>query len=112
MSEMPRVLIIEDEGKMIHTLGRILREVRHVVRLTDEHIALIAKERALFATLMKHCGEVFSHSVLLDTLWGVPGKVSMSVVELSVSSLHKALNRQGEYSHTCTVRAVGYTLTR
>ena len=86
-----------------------LDPIRHVVRLKDERIELTAKEFALLATLMQRPGQVFSRSVLLDTVWGVPGEVSTSVVELYVSYLRKKLDRDGEPSHIRTVRGVGYT---
>ncbi len=82
---------------------------RHVVRRGDERIDVTAKEFALLATLMQRPGQVFSRSVLLDTVWGVPGEVSTSVVELYVSYLRKKLDREGEPSHIRTVRGVGYT---
>ena len=86
-----------------------LDPVRHVVRLRDDRIELTAKEFALLATLMQRPGQVFSRSVLLDTVWGVPGEVSTSVVELYISYLRKKLDREGEPSHIRTVRGVGYT---
>jgi two-component system OmpR family response regulator len=85
-----------------------LDPVRHVVRLRDERIDLTTKEFALLATLMQRPGQVFSRSVLLDTVWGMPGEVSTSVVELYVSYLRKKLDRDGEPSHIRTVRGVGY----
>ena len=86
-----------------------LDPVRHVVRLKEERIELTAKEFALLATLMQRPGQVVSRSVLLDTVWGVPGEVSTSVVELYVSYLRRKLDREGEASHIRTVRGVGYT---
>jgi DNA-binding response OmpR family regulator len=86
-----------------------LDPVRHVVRLRGERIDLTAKEFALLAALMQRPGQVFSRSVLLDTVWGVPGEVSTSVVELYVSYLRRKLDREGEPSHIRTVRGVGYT---
>ena len=82
---------------------------RHVVRLRGEKVDLTAKEFALLATLMQRPGQVFSRSVLLDTVWGVPGEVSTSVVELYVSYLRRKLDRKGEPSRIRTVRGVGYT---
>ena len=86
-----------------------LDPVRHVVRLGEERIDLTAKEFALLATLMQRPGQIFSRSVLLDTVWGVPGEVSTSVVELYVSYLRKKLDREGKPSRIRTVRGVGYT---
>jgi DNA-binding response OmpR family regulator len=58
---------------------------------------------------MQSPGRVFSRSVLLDTVWGVPGEVSTSVVELYISYLRRKLDRDGEPSRIRTVRGVGYT---
>ncbi len=87
----------------------VLDPSRHVVRLRGEKVELTAKEFALLATLMQRPGQVFSRSVLLDTVWGVPGEVSTSVVELYVSYLRRKLDRKGEPSRIRTVRGVGYT---
>lgn len=87
----------------------VLDPVRHVVRRGDERIDLTAKEFALLAALMQRPGRVFSRSVLLDTVWGVPGEVSTSVVELYVSYLRRKLDRAGGSSCIRTVRGVGYT---
>ncbi len=86
-----------------------LDPIRHVVRRGEERIDLTAKEFSLLATLMQRPGQVFSRSVLLDTVWGVPGEVSTSVVELYVSYLRRKLDRKGEPSRIRTVRGVGYT---
>jgi DNA-binding response OmpR family regulator len=98
-----------NEAAMIRSGDVTLDPGRHVVRMGDERVELTAKEFALLATLMQRPGQVFSRSVLLDTVWGVPGEVSTSVVELYVSYLRKKLDRKGEDSHIRTVRGVGYT---
>ena len=103
----------QGEGPSTEAVIRVgdvtLDPVRHVVRLRDERVDLTAKEFALLATLMQRPGQVFSRSVLLDTVWRVPGEVSTSVVELYVSYLRKKLDRSGEPSRIRTVRGVGYT---
>ena len=86
-----------------------LDPVRHVLRRDGERIDLTAREFALLAALMQSPGRVFSRSVLLDTVWGVPGEVSTSVVELYISYLRRKLDRDGEPSRIRTVRGVGYT---
>jgi two-component system OmpR family response regulator len=100
---------VGDAGGAIRAGDVALDPVRHVVRLRGERIELTAKEFALLAALMQRPGQVFSRSVLLDTVWGVPGEVSTSVVELYVSYLRRKLDRRGESSHIRTVRGVGYT---
>lgn len=99
----------DDSGSQIRAGDVALDPARHVVRRGDERIDLTAKEFALLATLMQRPGRVFSRSVLLDTVWGAPGEVSTSVVELYVSYLRRKLDRNGEPSRIRTVRGVGYT---
>ncbi len=86
-----------------------LDPVRHVVRRGDERIELTAKEFALLATLIQRPGQVFTRSVLLDTVWGGSAEVYTNVVDLYVSYLRKKLDRHGEPSRIRTVRGVGYT---
>src|SRR5215216_5602361 len=85
-----------------------LDPVRHVVRRDGEPIDLTAKEFTLLATLIQRPGQVFTRSVLLDSVWGLRG-VNTSMVDLYVSYLRKKLDRRGEPSHIRTVRGVGYT---
>ena len=85
-----------------------LDPIRHVVRRDGEPIDLTAKEFTLLATLIQRPGQVFTRSVLLDSVWGLRG-VNTSMVDLYVSYLRKKLDRNGEPSHIRTVRGVGYT---
>src|ERR671910_3877012 len=64
---------VGDGGTEIRAGAITLDPVRHVVRRDNERIDLTAKEFALLAALMQRPGQVFSRSVLLDTVWGVPG---------------------------------------
>jgi DNA-binding response OmpR family regulator len=86
-----------------------LDPVRHVVRRGDECIELTAKEFALLATLIQRPGQVFTRSVLLEAVWGLPGEAYTKSVDLYVSYLRKKLDREGEPSRIRTVRGVGYT---
>jgi DNA-binding response OmpR family regulator len=86
-----------------------LDPVRHVVRRGDERIELTAKEFALLATLVQRSGQVFTRSVLLEAVWGLPGEAYTKSVDLYVSYLRKKLDREGETSRIRTVRGVGYT---
>ncbi len=86
-----------------------LDPVRHVVWRGGEQIDLSAKEFALLATLIQRPGQVFTRSILLDTVWGGSRDVYTNVVDLYVSYLRKKLDRDGEPSRIRTVRGVGYT---
>lgn len=87
-----------------------LDPVRHVVWRDGEQVDLSAREFALLATLIRRPGQVFTRSVLLDTVWGGSDEVYTNVVDLYISYLRKKLDREGEPSRIRTVRGVGYTL--
>jgi DNA-binding response OmpR family regulator len=82
---------------------------RHVVWRGEEQVDLSAKEFALLATLIQRPRQVFTRSVLLDTVWGGHEDTYGNVVDLYVSYLRKKLDRNGEPSYIRTVRGVGYT---
>ena len=99
----------EKEGAGLKAGDVTLDPVRHVVRHGGEAVDLTAKEFALLATLLQRPGQVFTRSVLLDTVWGASPDVYANVVDLYVSYLRKKLDRAGDTSHIRTVRGVGYT---
>jgi two-component system OmpR family response regulator len=99
----------EREGAVLKAGDVILDPVRHVVRHGGETVDLTAKEFALLATLLQRPGQVFTRSVLLDTVWGGSPEVYANVVDLYISYLRKKLDRDGGASHIRTVRGVGYT---
>jgi two-component system OmpR family response regulator len=82
---------------------------RHEVQRAGERIDLTAKEFALLATLMQRPGQVFTRSVLLDTVWGGTTGSYTNSVELYVHYLRKKLDREGEPSRIRTVHGTGYT---
>jgi DNA-binding response OmpR family regulator len=86
-----------------------LDPTRHVVWRGAEQVNLSATEFALLATLIQRPKQVFTRSVLLDTVWGGHDDTYGNVVDLYVSYLRKKLDRDGEPSHIRTVRGVGYT---
>ncbi len=99
----------EKEGAILRAGDVTLDPVRHVVRHGGETVDLTAKEFALLATLLQRPGQVFTRSVLLDTVWGGSPEVYANVVDLYISYLRKKLDGDGDTSHIRTVRGVGYT---
>ena len=99
----------ERDGAILQAGDVTLDPVRHVVRHGGEIVDLTAKEFALLATLLQRPGQVFTRSVLLDTVWGGSPEVYANVVDQYVSYLRKKLDRDGGVSHIRTVRGVGYT---
>ena len=100
---------VAGDGAILRSGDVTLDPIRHEVRHAGEAVDLTAKEFALLATLMQRPGQVFTRSVLLDTVWGGSPDVYTNVVDLYVSYLRKKLDRDGEPSHIRTVRGVGYT---
>src|SRR3990170_8278140 len=87
----------------------VLDPGRHEVRRAGERIDLTAKEFALLATLMQRPGQIFTRSVLLDTIWGGTTGAYTNAVDLYVHYLRKKLDREGEPSRVRTVHGAGYT---
>jgi DNA-binding response OmpR family regulator len=94
--------------EVIRSGDLVLDPLRHLVLRGNEPIDLTAKEFSLLATLLQRPGQVFTRSVLLDTVWGGSSEVYTNVVDLYVSYLRKKLDREGEASHIRTIRGVGY----
>ncbi len=86
-----------------------LDPVRHEVRRGGERIDLTAKEFALLATLMQRPGQVFTRSVLLDSVWGGTTGAYTNVVDLYVHYLRKKLDGEESVSRIRTVHGTGYT---
>ena len=98
----------ETTGTVLTAGDVALDPVRHVVHRGDERIDLTTKEFALLATLLQRPGQVFTRSILLDTVWSGSADVYANVVDLYVSYLRKKLDRKGQTSYVRTVRGVGY----
>lgn len=105
-----RAPLLEPDEPLIRAGDIVLDPVRHTVRVSEERIDLTAKEFALLATLAKRPGQVFTRSILLDTIWGGTSEVYANVVDLYVSHLRKKLDRDRGSSRIRTVRGVGYSL--
>src|SRR5918997_1865163 len=74
-----------------------------------ERVDLTAKEFALLATLMQRPGQVFTRSVLLDTVWDGTTDAYTNVVDLYIHYLRKKLDAGEEPSRIRTVHGTGYT---
>jgi DNA-binding response OmpR family regulator len=100
----------EKEEETVLTAGDVaLDPARHEVRRAGERVDLTAKEFALLATLMQRPGQVFTRSVLLDTVWGGTTGAYTNVVDLYIHYLRKKLDAGEEPSRIRTVHGAGYT---
>ncbi len=75
-----------------------------------QRIDLTAKEFALLDVLMRHPGQVFTRSQLLDMVWNFDVFVESNVVELYVHYLRNKIDRDFEPKLIKTIRGVGYAL--
>ena len=90
--------------EIVLTAGDVaLDPVRHEVRRAGERVDLTAKEFALLATLMQRPGQVFTRSVLLDTVWDGTTGAYTNVVDLYIHYLRKKLDAGEEPSRIRTV---------
>ena len=98
-----------DEEGVLAAGDVVLDPSRHEVRRAGERVDLTAKEFALLATLMQRPGQVFTRSVLLDTVWGGTTGAYTNVVDLYVHYLRRKLDAGQEPSRIRTVHGAGYT---
>ena len=100
----------KEAQETVLTVGDVaLDPVRHEVRRAGERVDLTAKEFALLATLMQRPGQVFTRSVLLDTVWGGTTGAYTNVVDLYIHYLRKKIDAGEEHSRIRTVHGTGYT---
>jgi DNA-binding response OmpR family regulator len=99
----------ETVGTVLTAGDVALDPIRHEVRRAGERVDLTAKEFALLATLMQRPGQVFTRSVLLDTVWGGTTGAYTNVVDLYIHYLRKKLDAGEERSRIRTVHGTGYT---
>lgn len=73
-------------------------------------IELTNKEYALLETLLRHPGQVFTRTALLESIWGYDFDAESNVLEVYMNFLRKKVDK-GETSKLLhTVRGVGYVL--
>ena len=84
---------------------------RHVSR-GDAEIELSAREFALLETFMRHPGQVFSQTQLLDAAWDLGYEQRSNVVEVYVRYLREKVDRPFGVRSLETVRGLGYRLRK
>lgn len=76
----------------------------------ERQVELTAREFDLLEYFMQHRGQVLTHSVLLDQVWGYDFAVESNAVKVYVAYLRQKLNAAGEPDLIHAVRGVGYVL--
>lgn len=82
---------------------------RRVTRGTDT-LELTAKEFQLLEFLMRRPGQVVTRSMLLEGVWDLHFDPQTNVVDVQISRLRTAIDRESEPSFLHTVRGAGYLL--
>lgn len=77
--------------------------------LGNSELELTATEFDLLAFLMRHPGQVFSRSQLLDRVWGYGEGVTSRTVDVYIAQLRAKL---GDVRLLRTVRGVGYSIEK
>jgi two-component system, OmpR family, response regulator MprA len=76
----------------------------------ERALELTAREFDLLECLMQHAGQVLTHSVLLEQVWGYDFEGESNAVKVYVAYLRQKLNAAGEPNLIRAVRGVGYVL--
>src|SRR5487761_2116189 len=73
-------------------------------------IDLTAREFALLELMMRHPGQVFTRSQLLDRAWSYEITAESNVVDIYIHYLRNKIDRESDEKLIKTVRGVGYAI--
>lgn len=90
--------------------GLVLDPVTRVVSREGRPIELTNKEYALLELLLRHPGQVFTRTAILESVWGYDFDASSNVLEVYMNFLRKKIDQAGNRKLLHTVRGVGYVL--
>lgn len=76
----------------------------------EREVLLTAKQFDLLATLLEHPNQVLSYDTIMQRVWGGQFRGESNVLAVTVSTVRKALEEEGEPRLIQTVRGVGYVL--
>jgi len=87
-----------------------LELVSRRVRRGGRHIDLTAREFDLLAYLMRHAGEVVTRRMLLEHVWDLHFDPQTNVIDVHMSRVRQAIERDFDRPLIHTVRGSGYVL--
>ena len=82
----------------------------HRVNRAGREISLTGREFHLLEYLARHAGQVVTRSMLLEAVWDIRFDPQTNLVDVHVSRLRQAVDRDFERPLIHTVRGVGYML--
>ena len=98
-------------GAVIQVGPLIMDTARHTVSRDDRVLNLTAKEFAVLHYLMSRPGDVVSQEDLLEHVWDEHADPFTSTVRVTVGTLRRKVNLEGEEALLETVVGRGYRLT-
>jgi len=99
----PAVTSLKVEDLEIDLLARSAKRAGREIELT-------AREFRLLEYLARHAGQVVTRAMLLGNVWDIHYDPQTNVVDVHVSRLRQAVDREFERPLIHTVRGVGYSL--
>lgn len=82
----------------------------HRVTRAGREITLTGREFRLLEFLVRHAGQVVTRGMLLEAVWDIRFDPQTNIIDVHVSRLRQAVDREFERPLIHTVRGVGYTL--
>ena len=90
--------------------GLTLDPVTRAVARDGRPIVLTNKEYALLELLLRHPGQVFTRTTILESVWGYDFDTGSNVLEVYMNFLRKKVDQKSTRRLLHTVRGVGYVL--
>src|SRR5579862_7219355 len=90
--------------------GLIVDPVTRIVTRDGRRIDLTNREYALLEMLMRHPGQVFTRTAIMESVWGYDFDNSSNVLEVYMNFLRKKIDQGFDRKLLHTVRGVGYVL--
>ena len=84
--------------------------IGHRVSRAGRDVTLTAREFQLLEFLLRHAGQVVTRSMLLEAVWDIRFDPQTNLIDVHVSRLRQAVDREFDRPLIHTVRGVGYTL--
>ena len=100
----------ERDADTYHCGVLIVDQIRHIVAVNSQEVALTQKEFEVLCLLLKNRGQVLSRERLIEDVWGYAFTGESRTVDVHVRTLRQKLGEAGAYIET--VRGYGYKISR
>jgi len=97
-------------GSQMEYGGVVVDPITRTVTRNGKRIELTNKEYALLEMLMRHPGQVFTRTAIMESVWGYDFDNASNVLEVYMNFLRKKIDQGFAKRLLHTVRGVGYVL--